>query len=39
MSLCEKLRSIRMHKGGGIDPFLTRIQVVRDQMEAIREAP
>lgn len=30
MSLKERLRNIRMYKGEGIDPFLTRIQEIRD---------
>jgi len=33
----ERLRLIQMQKGEGIDPFLTRIQEVRDQRSAVGE--
>ena len=39
MFLQEKLRNIRMQKVEGIDPFLTRIQEIRDHLAAIGEAP
>lgn len=39
MFLHETLRSIRMQKGEGIDPFLTQIQEVWDQLAANREVP
>ena len=39
MFLEEKMRSIRMQKGEGIDPFLTRIQEVRDHFAAVGAAP
>lgn len=35
----EKLRSIKMIKGEGIDSFLTRIQEVRDELAIVGEAP
>ena len=35
----EKSRSIKMQEGEGIDPFLTRIQEVRDQLAVVGEVP
>ena len=35
----EKLRCIQMQKGEGIDPFLTKIQEVRDQLSTVGAAP
>lgn len=39
MFLKEKLRNIRIQKGEGIDPFLTRIHYIRDELATIREEP
>jgi len=39
MFLKEKLQNGRMQKGEGIDPFLTGIQYIWDQLAAIGEAP
>jgi len=39
MFLEENLRCIRMQKGEHIDPFLTRIQKVRDQLAVVGAAP
>lgn len=35
----EKLRDIKIQKGEGIDPFLTEIQDIQDQLAVIREVP
>lgn len=39
MYLEEKLRCTRMQKGERIDPFLTRIQDVGDQLSAVGSVP
>ena len=39
MYLEEKLRCTRMQKGEHIDPFLTRIQDVQDQLSTVGSAP
>lgn len=39
MFLEEKMRCIRRHKGEGIDPFLTIIQEVWDQLAAVGATP
>ena len=39
MYLEEKLRCTRMQKGERIDPFLTRIQEIRDEIAAVGAMP
>ena len=39
MYLEEKLRCTRMQKGEHVDPFLTRLQVVQDQLALVGSTP